>query len=233
MTIDLLKEMLNKYFDKRIKKEELGIWAEKIYYTLVKGDYIIVENLMIYHFIRTLSRCHIIPDNSKEEYPCSEEEIISIYKVLNGDINKRLTFKTKLPMVIFENFCQRYNINKIYISKFYKMKNYIIQCNNGQNLSTEKINEIMSLSINDNSETVTLVDLLEAHLAGILQENINFDDDVFNYEKNVGIYAVRNRNNKTEAISSLLRILNCITGDNEFRISVTYIKGTPNLCLLV
>lgn len=233
MTIDLLRDLLKKYFDQIITKEELGDWAEKKYFDLLKGDYIIIDNLKIYHFLRTLSRFNVIPDDIKDEYPCSEEEVKLIFDILNGDIDKILTFKIKLPKVVCENFCQRHNIDKIYMNKFDKIKSYIIDCINGQEFSNKIISELILSSIENCKETVTLINLLEANFVGILHENIDFNDEIFAYNRNVSIYAIRNKNDKTELFQSLLKILNCITGDSEFRVSVTYNKGVSNLSLLI
>jgi len=233
LTIELLKEMLEKYFCHLVTKEELGIWAENVYHNFVKGDYIIINNLKIYHFVRILSRFHIVPDDIKDEYPCSEEEVKSIFAVVNGDISKTLTFKIKLPKVIYENFCKRHNIDATHMSKFDEIKTCIVDCSNRQEFLDEKTNELMIFFTENYKEIVTLVDLLEAHFVGILRENIACSDEVFGCKQNVGIYATRNEKGKKESISSLLKILNCITGESQFRICVTYYKGTPNLSLLI
>lgn len=233
MTIALLRDMLKKYFDQLITKEELGVWAKKKYFALVKGDYIVIDNLKIYHFIRTISRFHIVPDDIKDEYPCSEDEVKSIFDIINGDVDKTLTFKIKIPRAISDNFCKQYNIDEFYMNKFDKIKKHMIEYNNGQALSNKKIRELILLSDDNHKNTGTLFNLLEDHFRGILYENVDWNDEIFECKKEVNIYVTRNENDKIELYSSLLKLLNCITGDSEFRVSVTYNKGRANLSLLI
>ncbi|MEH2954821.1 hypothetical protein VV089_17825 [Candidatus Merdisoma sp. JLR.KK011] len=52
MQIDskILKQKIDEYYKKNISKNELGRWAKEGYYTLMKGEYLEIEKLEIYHF---------------------------------------------------------------------------------------------------------------------------------------------------------------------------------------
>ncbi len=79
------------------------------YYALMKGEYIEIEKLQIYHFLRKISTFHMTPDNLVDECPCSEEEVLEIKEILCGKKDISFTFNVK----IFRN---------IYLDEKYKPK---------------------------------------------------------------------------------------------------------------
>lgn len=56
---EVLKEKISLYFGGKIKKYDLGLWAMEAYYELMKGDYIEIEKLKIYHFLKIISTFHM------------------------------------------------------------------------------------------------------------------------------------------------------------------------------
>ena len=59
INLKILKQKIDEYYNKTISKDDLGKWASKGYYALMKGEYIEIEKLEIYHFVRTISTFHI------------------------------------------------------------------------------------------------------------------------------------------------------------------------------
>ena len=85
-----LKCILNSYYEGKTTKEELSLWAKKIYYGMLLGDSIIIEKLLIYNFVRIISRFDMVPNDAKDDHPSTEEEIQEVSDVLNG--KRRLSF---------------------------------------------------------------------------------------------------------------------------------------------
>jgi len=83
----VLRKKLNQYFEGAITKEELGSWANKSYYELLRGDFVVIDKLAIFNFLKTVSRFHIVPNDIKDEFPCSENDICDIRDILNGKKN--------------------------------------------------------------------------------------------------------------------------------------------------
>lgn len=50
-------------------------------YELMKGEYIQLEKLQVYHFLKTISTFHVIPNDISEEYPCTEKEVQEILEI--------------------------------------------------------------------------------------------------------------------------------------------------------
>jgi len=73
--VEILKEMLNGYYSGNKSKQELGEWANREYYNLLCGEFIMISKLEIYKFLRTIASFHIEPNDIKDEYPCSEENV--------------------------------------------------------------------------------------------------------------------------------------------------------------
>mgnify|MGYP001041126075 CR=1 FL=1 len=88
-----LELKLNQYFKGELLKEEMGIWSMKAYYALMKGEYIQLEKLQVYHFLKTISTFHVIPNDITEEYPCTEKKVKDILEILKG---KCYTFNIKI-----------------------------------------------------------------------------------------------------------------------------------------
>lgn len=77
---EVLKQKINLYCNKEIEKEDLGLWAMEAYYALMRGEYIDIEKLKIYHFLRTISTFHMRPNDITGEYPCTENDVLEIKK---------------------------------------------------------------------------------------------------------------------------------------------------------
>ena len=49
-----------------MSKKDIGKWAENAYYDLLKGSYVETSKIVLYPFLKTLSRIHI--DNNETDY---------------------------------------------------------------------------------------------------------------------------------------------------------------------
>lgn len=224
---EVLEKKINQYFNNEINKTDLGLWAMEAYYALMKGEYIEIEKLQIYHFLRKISTFHTVPDDIAGEYPCSEEEVLEIEEILSGRKNINYTFNIK----IFRNIYQS-EIYKLRLEKFQELEEVIDGISSdSDDISSSVVDKLIKYANQEVSEVQSLIDLFEIHIKGIIVENINFEEKILNYRQSVGIYV--GNVNKKNFIPDLKRLLKCVMGDMYFRISIIYNKGTPCLCFVL
>lgn len=222
-----LKQKIEQYCNKAITKDELGLWSMQAYYELMKGEYIEIDKLQIYHFLRTISTFHQKPNDIADEYPCTEEEVINIKEILCGKKDIYYTFNIK----IFKNIYQ----NEIYTNrwiKFEKLKKHIDEISLGK-IAPSIINEWIEYINQNVDEIQTLIDLLECHIKGMISENLDTEEKIIDFRQSVGIYAGGININKENFIPNLKKLLACIMGNTFFRVSVVYKKGIPYLSLIL
>ena len=61
-------DQLNKYFRGELTKNELGMWGEKAFYDLLKGGYIENKKIVLYPFLKTVSKFHIEENDAEDIY---------------------------------------------------------------------------------------------------------------------------------------------------------------------
>jgi len=226
---EVLVKKINQYFNNEINKTDLGLWAMEAYYALMKGEYIEIEKLQIYHFLRKISTFHIIPNDITGEYPCTEEEVLEIGEILSGRKNISYTFNIK----IFRNIYQS-EIYQLKLEKFQELEEVIDSISSdSDDIPSSVVDKLIEYVNQEVSEVQSLIDLFEMHMKGIIAENIDFDEEIINYRQSVGIYVGGSNVNKKNFISDLKRLLKCVMGDMYFRISIIYNKGTPRLCFVL
>ena len=215
-----LEQKIDQYYHKIITKYELGLWSMQAYYELMKGEYIEIDKLQIYHFLRTISTFHQIPNDIADEYPCTEEEVLNMKEILCGKRDINYTFNIKISKNIYQN--QNYKTRYMSFEKLQKNIEQLSLDNIPPSIPDEWIEYINE----DIKEVQTLIDLLECHIKGIITENIDL-------RQSVGIYVGGANINKQNFIPNLKKLLDCIMGNIFFRVSIVYTKGTPHLSLLL
>ncbi|MCI9479995.1 MAG: hypothetical protein HFI21_13490 [Lachnospiraceae bacterium] len=224
----ILKQKIDEYYKNNISKNELGRWAEEGYYALMKGEYIEIEKLEIYHFLRTISAFHLIPDDKKDEYPCSEEDVVKIREILYGRENTCYTFNVR----IYQNLY----LEEKYIAKLEEFKGLkeIIDIISLEEVLPLQIDFLIKYGSHKPKEILTLVDLLEENIKDIIIENIDLDEKQLDFIQTVGIYAGGgSKINRQNFLPSLNKLLDCVMGNIIFRISIIYKKGMPYLSIIL
>lgn len=224
---EILLDKIDFYRSNKISRNELGEWAKEAYYDLMKGEYIEIEKISLYHFLREISLFHIEANDITGEYPCSEERIFEIGEIVAGRKNTQYTFYAKISkLVLLNNFQIRYN-------KFKKMQEMICILNS-EKIPLEILCFFKEYVNQDTNEIQTLIDLFEAHIRGILIENIDFgESSVFDYCRSLRIYAGDVTIDRITFITNLKKLLECILGERGFGISILYNKGIPNTILVL
>lgn len=229
INLKILKQRIDEYYNKTISKDDLGKWASKGYYALMKGEYIEIEKLEIYHFVRTISTFHIKPNDKKDEFPCSEEEVAKIRAILCGREDICYTFNIR----IYQNLYLEGNY-AVKLKEFRSLKE-IINSVSLEQVSSSQINFLIDYGYNyEPPKVLTLIDLLEQNIKDIIIENIDSEEKELDFIQTVGIYAGGgSKINQQNFLPSLNKLLDCVMGNIFFRITITYKKGTPYLSIIL
>ncbi len=223
----ILEQKIDQYYNKIISKHDLGLWSMEAYYALMKGEYIEIEKLQIYHFLRKISTFHIKPNNLTDEYPCSDEEVLEIKEILCGRKDIYFTFNIK----IFKNIYSS-EIYKSKLDDFKRLKKVINEISMDY-ISQSQVKILTQYANRKLDGIKSLVELFEYHIKGIIAENIDFEEEVLDYRQSVGIYVGGSSINQINFIPNLNKLLECVMGDLFFRVSIVYKRGVPNLSLIL
>lgn len=229
MTIDsgLLREKINLYFGGEINKRDLGLWAMEAYYELMKGEYIELEKLKIYHFLRIISTIHTEANEIADEYPCSEDAVWNIGEILGGKKDKHYTFNIRIAKSIYQK--EQY---KCKLEKFLKLKEILERCDRDE-APLLAMNMLVDYANSDFKNFDTLIDLLELNIKNIILENFDFEEGKFDFRQSVGIYVGGSDINKNNFLMNLKKLLNCVMGESYFRIVMVYKKGIAYMTLVL
>lgn len=223
----MLKEKINLYFEGKIEKYDLGLWGMKAYYELMKGDYIEIEKLKIYHFLKMISTIHTEADAIADEYPYSEDTVREIGEILEGKKDKHYTFNIRIAKSIYQR--DRY---KCKFKNFLKLKE-ILECCDIDEIPPSMMSILIDYANKDVKEMDSLIDLFELNIKNIILENFDNEEEKFDFRQSVGIYAGGSDINKNNFLMNLKKLLNCVMGESYFRIVMVYKKGTAYITLVL
>ncbi|MDR2939025.1 MAG: hypothetical protein LBV08_01755 [Clostridiales bacterium] len=226
--IDILLHKLKQYYNADITKKELGLWAMQSYYDLLQGGYIYIEKLKVYYFLKTLSTFHIMPNDIKDEFPCTADEVLNIYEVMCGRRNANYTFNLRINKKILHQEVE--DSRKACLDKIYTS---IFEHSSGSLLNSSKIFEIDEYAYKNIPNTNTLIDILESNIMSILIEHINVSDGIFDFNQTSGLYIGGRDTEPQEFTHSVLKLFSCIMGEKCFRICILYAQGICNLTLIL
>jgi len=228
MTVLLTK--LNQYYDSTLTRDELGSWARKAYYEILRGDFIVIDKIVIYRFLRTISTIHIVANDAKDEYPCSEEDVSAIHEILRGSKNAAHTLNIKLPTQIYDMFGDNINLDKSKLNTLIDIRECISEYLENKSISLDKREKLFLFSNQDFGSNRTLLDLLECHIVSILSDCIDYEEETLDFERSIGIFVGRKEINENLCLS-LLKLLDCAIGNTSFIICITYDKGKSNISI--
>lgn len=225
---EVLKQKINLYCNKEIEKEDLGLWAMEAYYALMRGEYIDIEKLKIYHFLRTISTFHMRPNDITGEYPCTENDVLEIKEILSGKREANYTFNIRIYKNIYQ--CEKY---KYKFDNFVRLRGIIDEINVNKSIESWIIDELIDYVNQKDSNIQTIIDFLEENIRCIIAENIDLDERLLDFRQSVGIYIGGSEINKQFFIPNLKKLFDCVMGEMGFRISIIYRNGTANISFLL
>lgn len=92
-----LRQKLANYRNGTCSREALGVWASHAYYDLLRGGYLETEKLSVYPFVRTLARMRMEPCDMQDTYPCTEQDVAQIWRILSGEVPCSFCIELGIP----------------------------------------------------------------------------------------------------------------------------------------
>lgn len=224
-----IKKKVEGYFEGINSKEELGKWAKEAYLDLLKGGYIESEKIVLYPFIKTISRFHIEINEIEEQYPCSEKDIQSIYDILRGKEDFGFQVEVSIPSQIYtmfgENAYLNVNKRKEIVEIREKVLNYIQE---GKELF-DLYKQIISQSKIEKKETIQ--DMLEEQIFKISMALFEKKENQIYRKKELRLYP--QKTDRVCMLEKLIEHFDCYLGKRNFSVLVIYRKGMPEIALFV
>lgn len=227
-----LNKYLHCYFAGNIGKEELGKWAENAYLDLLKGGYIEKRKIVIYPFLKVISRIHIEKSEIKDVYPCSEAEIKEIQAVIDGKKDFCFQVEMAVPAKMKKIFLERTQFDKGKTEIFMELHNKISEyLDNNIQESGEIERDIMRyLNTNKLELQDTLLGSLEEYIIKLSRALFGTNMTSIN-TSNMALYAGQVKRNL--GMHKLLEFIECYIGIKSFNLIVSYKNGLPEILLLV
>lgn len=215
----IMLRKLEKYFNGELEKEELGIWAERAYYDVLKGGYLEIQKVVLYPFLKTLSRFHIQADDVRDQYPSDVEDVKFIRDVLGGSMIYSFAIDMAIP-------------KQVYTWDIADKENYICKREALDNLLSRDI-RLDSIAI----ENVCHRKHGKGTVQGVLENDIHMmHKALFGMKDGLGekqylkLYSCRN--NKV-AENVLLKYIQCYVGRRTFTLFIEYQSGKPIIKIVV
>lgn len=229
--INELREKIDSYFLGTLSKEELGRWAEKAYYDLLKGGYIEKKKIVLYPFLKTISQFYIENNDIEDRYSCSEEDVKYISRILHGKEEYDFQVEIAIPVQIYSFDVNKecWNITKREL--FIELRNAITLWNvdekKGEKELCEQLKQLCEMPLLNN----TIQDILQNSLIRICKSVFDVNTLGVKQKKYMKLYA-KGESQKSLVIK-LLEYLDCYIGNRNFNVLVSYKEGLPDLLLLV
>lgn len=212
--IKKLRKKLKSYFSGELSKQNLGKWADRAYYDLLKGGYIECKKIIIYPFLKTIATFHIKENDKMDIFPCSEKEVKKILDILCGKINFDFIVQISIPIQVYSMFKDQKYLDKERYYLFFNLRNLIIQYDKIQIKNDLKIQikKVMHLKC----QKGTLLGILESRICQYLKL-------LFGKETIYKLYVQKSNNNVL--YEKLISYLDCYIGNRTFYLFVTFING--------
>ena len=223
-----LKVILENYFAGKISKVEIGNWAKKEYYKILLGEFVILEKLAIYKFVRKLSTIHNEPNDAKDEFPITNEECNEIYNILSGQKDAVFSGKIKLHKNIYKNL----GLNE-QLAFYLEIKEMIISFYDSEDVTQIKKDKYEKFIKPEKRDIDSVIDILQTRiseklgywLGDIFQEHI--------VKEEFWLYINKDDITREGELKRLLNLLDCIIGDSYFEVSIIYDKGICHFAIEV
>lgn len=220
-----LQVKLDYYFTGKISKTELGQWANKAYYDVLKGGYVEIEKITIYPLLKILSTFHVEADERNDVYPCTEETVKKIQEIVNGKIDIDFDIEMSIPVQVYDMFKERPYYDKERREIFVKLRN-IIACilEQGCIIDEEMVKQLEIIKYLG-YQNQTVQGILEKYIFSMVRILIE------NRKENYKLYA--KESDKNTIIKKLLDYLDGYIGNSNFHLLVSLKKGVPDIIIIV
>lgn len=229
--INELRKRIDSYFLGTLSKEELGRWAEKAYYDLLKGGYIEQKKIVLYPFLKTISQFYIESNDMEDRYPCSEEDVKYISSILSGKEEFDFQIEIAIPVQLYN-----FDVNKAYwnIIKreiFIELRNAITLWNEDKKKGEKKLCEQLKQLYDVPTLNNTIQDILQNNITMICKSIFDIYALGVKQKKYMKLYA--KGESQESLVVKLLGYLDCYIGNRNFNVLVSFKAGLPDMFLMV
>lgn len=209
-----LEKAVDDYTGGFLSKNELCKWSGKTYYEFLTTQFLNIEWIYMYPFIRRFSEICLSADEKNDAFPCSDSEMNDLINVIKGNNDLLFTFRLTIPWQLrqmdkFKEIYYEYEIIKKEPEKLL----------NEQNSAAHRI-------LTKHNDADTVIDLIEFKIANILSEMMNEEQhtcliDLF--------YNSKNQYGTKRLIDLLVKYVDCILGEKGIIIEMSYRHGKPDI----
>lgn len=218
--LDLLKEKMIAYKSNKITQEELGDWAECVYYDILKSGLVYCEKLELYPFVKEISTFHKPINDLEDMFPCTEERVEELKRMLLDGIKYTFSFVISLSGAINSLSAEDRNLVERKIELLKKIKE--TYCTRNYPCTGDRVNrkesEIVSELFAGNVSNITVFEIVEKRIQ-ILMKCIyeRCDDGLLYYRKRCSLFT------KTDLVmeNKLANYIDFYTGKSSFVLVIT------------
>lgn len=227
----ILRKNIDSFLSGKLSKEELGKWAEKAYYDLLRGEYVETSKIVIYPFLQTISRIHVKINDVKDEYPCSKESVKEIQDILHGNQDYDFQVEVAIPFTVYDMFKSEFFDKNKY--NFFLEFRSLIQDNindesmdkNDKNKLVESLNYLADMEISHG----TIHGILEERMIMICKALFEFNAFDVCLKKGFKLYPTKSN---SLLVDKLVNCIDCYVGEKSFNVIVSFRNGLPHLTVL-
>lgn len=223
-----LRQNIELYYQGKIELEELGSFCANAYYDIIKGNYILTDNLLIYPLIKNLYRLNIKPNEQKDIFPCSFDEISAVHDILSG--KKNISFCVEIG--INQNIISGLDpIYKKALSLYGDIRGVLSDYLQRHTMSNELNSILQRYDTFEIKHNTTIFDCVDNYVAS-LTKSIAVDEVTLCLSNPLGLYCSK-RISLDDVIKKIIRCLDFCIGLADATICISYIDGMPMLNLLM
>lgn len=223
------REQVNGFFNRTVSRKELGEWAQRAYYDLLKGAYIEKEKIVLYPFLKTVSQFHIKEDDIRDVYPCTERDVKNVQNILLGKECCAFQVEMAIPVKVRTMFYENVYFNQEKFEMFKKLRNEM-HIYDASKANRDAISYMRSF-LYEKNKNETVLDLLQENIVKLYK--VLYDTQYLKVGINtqMKLYVQNSMNNLI--YEKLQNYLDCYIGNRSFYVLVSYISGIPDLSLLI
>ena len=200
-----LNKIAEKYLAENAEISELEAWGKGAYYEFLMHDFLSIDKIYTYHFIRIFS-----------EYP---EEINKALKIINSNEDYFFRYKLNIP---WENkrMAKYKNIRKIYENLYHLILEHI--SDRDKDIYIEKTNF-------GKRDIVTVLDLLEFKIMHMINDLI-YEGNILGVGYSIEMFPDNaKQHNSNDLYKAILAYIECLLGRRGIIIEVKYFRGNADL----
>lgn len=224
-----LLQRIDDYFTGAISKTDLAGWANRAYYDLLKGGYIENKKIVIYPFVKAISTFDVKENDEDDIYPCTEENVRVIQKILHGKKNYDFAVEVSVPVQTYSMFKDKKFFDKGKREIFLKLRNMMAVYFEQEYVYSDEMDALIERVICLKHRHEIVLDFLEEYICRFLIVLFKNSSAELGIQKNMRLYAQKSEQNIVE--KRLINYLDCYIGNRNFQLFIAYREGTSNIII--